>query len=386
VALGVLLALLLVLYVASSFGLVSSNDGSHFAVTRALAERGTFSVDRELAFALNDTSLHDGRRYSSKPPGTAILALPLYGLSKPLSAALRVEPDPREDAWYAVLSRLALKLQYPISYASLEAAYLDTRPAQDAVTLLAAFAGVLALWATYRAARQLGASACASGATLLALGTGTLLWRDSTAVFAHVLGAALLAVQLQWLLSGRALRSRGGGYAWGLLLGASVAVEYQAALALPPLLLGWLAGLRRAGAGREALSRLGFVAAGLVIPIAGLAWYQYECFGSALATSASATEHLQFWYTRSIETMFSGSLLTGAGTMLFSSDAHGLFRVSPVMVLALAGWLCWPRAERRLLGVALGIVVLHCAVMFKVVAPKAGAPSTTAISSASSPC
>ncbi len=371
-ALGLLLAAFLLLYVSSSFGLVSSNDGSHFAATRALAEQGTLQVDRELAFALNDTSIHDGRRYSSKPPGTALLALPFYGLSLLFPDSLAADADPREETWYAVLARLALRLGHPISLGALRAAYTETRAAQAAVTLLAAFAGVLALWATYRSARGLGASPWASGATLVALGMGTLIWRYSTALFAHVLGAALLAVQLEWLLSGQALRTRRGAFGWGLLLGGSVVVEYQAVLALPPLLLGWGFEARKAAPLRDTMGRLAFVALGLGIPAAGLAWYQHECFGSAFRSASAATEQVEFWYTRSLGTMFGGSFLDGARTMLFSSEAGGLFRVSPVLLLAVGGWLCWPRERRPMLAVAVGVVVLHCAVMFKVVAPDGG--------------
>ena len=76
--LTIALALLLVLYLSSSYGVVGSNDGSHFAACRALVERGTFQIADGVLFAIEDVAVHDGRRYSNKPPGTALLAVPLY--------------------------------------------------------------------------------------------------------------------------------------------------------------------------------------------------------------------------------------------------------------------------------------------------------------------
>jgi hypothetical protein len=58
--LGATLACIYAVYVHSSFGVVSTNDGAHFATARALVEHGSFRIDDGVAFALNDVASHEG--------------------------------------------------------------------------------------------------------------------------------------------------------------------------------------------------------------------------------------------------------------------------------------------------------------------------------------
>ena len=64
IPLVILGVLVFVVYIASSNGIVSSNDGSHMALVRAMAEDGTFSIDRHLDLAGRlDFAEHAGRAY-----------------------------------------------------------------------------------------------------------------------------------------------------------------------------------------------------------------------------------------------------------------------------------------------------------------------------------
>ena len=60
------------LWISLASGLVSSNDGSHVALARALALRGETTIDPEVGLTLwVDRARRDGHDYSDRPPGTA---------------------------------------------------------------------------------------------------------------------------------------------------------------------------------------------------------------------------------------------------------------------------------------------------------------------------
>ena len=82
---GVALMLFLLIssvYFATITGITSSNDGSHYALVRAIVERGSFEISSYLSLTENqDYAFNGDRRFSHNPPGTALLAAPLYALS-----------------------------------------------------------------------------------------------------------------------------------------------------------------------------------------------------------------------------------------------------------------------------------------------------------------
>src|SRR5512136_2093274 len=69
-------------YFATITGVTSSNDGGHYALVRAIVERGSFEISPYLSFTENqDYAFNGDRRFSHNPPGTALLSAPLYALS-----------------------------------------------------------------------------------------------------------------------------------------------------------------------------------------------------------------------------------------------------------------------------------------------------------------
>ena len=376
--LTVVLALLFFIYVASTFGVVSGNDGSNFAAARALVEYGSFEIHDGEVFAINDVAVHEGLRYSNKPPGTAVLATPFYFLSKIVAGMQPREVRPEESQWYLIQSRFAHHLGYNVPQYEFWEKYVGTRWEQDCTTLMAPLAGILGLWMIYRICLRLGASTSAAMLTMVAIGLGTLYWRYSTTIFSHVVSAALLLTVLEWLISGRAYASRVRSLVWGLLLGLNVAVEYQAVLSVPVLLIAWLATNRRSVPGtrdtsrHESVVRFAAVLAGGAVVAVGLAWYHTACFGSPWRTSVAASEF--FAYSETVSGQLGGGFWDGARVLLFSAEKqHGLLFVSPVAVLALLGWFCWPRKQRVALLTCGGIVLVHCVVIFNVVSPDGGA-------------
>src|SRR5688500_9965955 len=65
------------MWMSLASGLVSSNDGSHVALARALVLRGETTIDPDVGLTLwVDRAHREGHDYSDRPPGTAFAALP----------------------------------------------------------------------------------------------------------------------------------------------------------------------------------------------------------------------------------------------------------------------------------------------------------------------
>ena len=92
-----LFALVATIYFATFSGVTASNDGSHYALVRALVSQRSFEISPYLAFTENqDFATGPGGRYSDRPPGTAIWAAPFYAAARLLPPPL-VEPPSKHD-------------------------------------------------------------------------------------------------------------------------------------------------------------------------------------------------------------------------------------------------------------------------------------------------
>src|SRR5689334_12524311 len=81
-------------YFATMIGVTSSNDGSHYALVRAIIDRHNFEISPYLDFTEHqDYALRGDLRFSDRPPGTALVASPLYALSTFLPAPLKQPPS-----------------------------------------------------------------------------------------------------------------------------------------------------------------------------------------------------------------------------------------------------------------------------------------------------
>jgi peptidoglycan/xylan/chitin deacetylase (PgdA/CDA1 family) len=307
------------IYFVSAAGIVSTNDGSHYALTRAIVDTGSVSIDPYIRYtarndlgeippseAYLDLSYHNGHFYSDRGPGTAFLAAPFYLVGKTLQRAGLGGQD------------LAV----------------------SSVVALAALAGVALFLAAYGLGRELGARFSAALATALLLAFGTLAWEYSTALFSHVVSAALLTAAafavVRWSRS-----PRSGGAHWllagaGLALGYGVLVEYDTLVVLAPFVLYLL--LRRAG-WRDWLGAI----AGAIPPLAVLGLYDWLNFGSPLTTSYAYQFH--FVHARSFLSTFAMPILDGL--RFYVTGPNGLFAVSPFLALSLVGLILLARARWR---------------------------------------
>lgn len=341
----VLGVMVFVLYAASSNGIVSSNDGSHVALVKAIVEDGTFAIDRHIGFTRNlDYAEYDGRVYSDRPPGTALLTVPFYALLRWAGHRWFTDPD------HFILVGLSL---VPALFGAASVLLVGAT---------ARMGGARFIWALFAAA-------------LYAF--GTVQWRYGSALFSHGISAffmlSIAFIVLRAEIKNRTLTA-GGKALLGFLLGYALTVDYANVVGVfLASLFVWRRGL--AGRGDGVAKRWAILAAAAAVPVAFLLVYQWKCFGSPFSTSYS--HHAQFLFYRKGLDVFSSNPLRGWLNFFFveimnrNPDTWGadggvvytVLSTSPLLLVAFYGFFLFrrshPSAGAFLMGaVFLGITVI----------------------------
>ncbi len=299
-------------------GPFDANQRSHYQLLRAIAERGTAEIGPDLRDLGThpDVADYGGRKYSNKPPGLAVAALPGYRLLRLVLPA----PGSSQD-WLAFYGARVLS-----------------------VTLVV----LLALRIFLK-----NALAIVPAPRLLPLWIFALLFATPFAVygrsfFSHALAAALIYLSFTLL-------ARPGGIAAalgaGFLAGAAVACEYPVAVLAASLFIFAASGRSRA--------RLAAFVTGAGIPAAGLGWYQAHYFGGLLHVPSTYSQSFPELAQRGL----AGVSWPRADSLvgLFVDGAHGLLYFSPFLLLWPAVAVLALRKVRRdpsLLPPALGPLLL----------------------------
>lgn len=326
-------------------GIVSTNDGSHYALTKALAVDGTARIDPYVNLTAiqprrgtptpadyRDVSFYDGHFYSDRPPGTAFLAVPLYWTGLVADAI-----SGRTD------------VDFPLRY----------------VTMLPPLLGALATLALYGLARGLGAAPWAAALTAAGGALTTPLLKYATLLYSHIGAAACVTGALALLLA-----AERGRNALALLAGAGAALGWSGVVEYPNLPLIVPAGLyllwRARREGRGWAAPLAF-AAGWAVPVLLLAGYNWALFDRPWRTSYSY--QFYFAWSRSLVTTYVTPPWIGLRWLLLGlgrpQGGHGgLLIGTPALLLALWGLaILWRRGgESRarallLLGIALAVLL-----------------------------
>lgn len=300
------------------------NPNARLDLTRAVAERGTISID---AYRSNtgDWSEHDGHYFTSKAPGLSFLAVPIWLLTKPLATETS-EPE----------ARISLSVR-----AHLANIAVNALPAATLAVVLFLLLGELGF--ADRGIRV--------GSTLT-FSLGTLAFPYATAFYGHQLAASLgfLSFALTALATLRADSTRYLFLA-GMSAGLSVVVETSCVILVIGL-MGCLIGAR------VPMQRIaGFLLGGVPFAIA-LAYYQYSAFGSALASSYDFANPAVMYNTDG--GLFGWPAPVQFYQLLFS-PYRGLFFTSPILILAAVGWPAYYRAHRNLALTCLGVAVAFLA-------------------------
>jgi hypothetical protein len=293
---------------------------SHYVLIKSLA-RGTPVVERALGelgdFSTNDVAFFEGRTYSNKAPGFALVNLPVYLALD--AAGMRTSGDPATILWALGLWSVVLP------------------------------ALILVLLVGERAERLRPGFGTATAVTL---GLATLLLPYGTLFLSHALSALLVfaAFALLW-------REREGAprpwlvAAAGLLAGYAVTTEYPNAIALAALGLYALAGPGRV---RRALAYVAGAAVGLV-PLAVYNVWAFDSLTHVSYSGVSGRPAAEQW----------GAPSLGVALELLLS-ANGLLVLTPVVACGLAGaGLLYRRGVRAetllVLGLPLAYVALDSA-------------------------
>lgn len=273
-------------------GVVSSNDGSHYALVRAIGDGGSFVIDPYVEYTRDvDISEMNGHFFTDRPPGTAMLAVPFYLAARALSS------DPL--AW------------------------------EFGASLLSALMAAIACGAAYWIARELGASRAGARVLGITLAIATPLRTYASTLFHHATAAAFVGVCAALALDHAKRPRRGTRVLAALLAGYACSVDYTSCLATGVLLMGALWPLRRAG--RElAGATLEVVLAG-VVGLVPLLAYDQACFGSPLSLGYDHQVH--FGMMHSMSGIYGGSMPDGLFG-LFVHPRAGLLFWSPVLFLA----------------------------------------------------
>lgn len=358
IALGLFVGLVAV-YFLTLAGITSSNDGSHYALLRTIADNRAFTLNQFDDFAEgNDIAITpDGRLFSDRPPGTAVAALPFYWLGGLLTAATA---DGRQPAAGVGL---------PSRRVGLPSRHDSGNPRLPYVLLLPVLAGAGTAALLYGLLRYLDISRAAALTAVVFFALGTTHWKYSTVLYSHALSGFLvvLSVYLALLLAEREIDGWRWYALWGFALGAAVVVEYSNALLLPLVGLFWLwRGWPRAA--RRPLTTLLPALLGAVPPLAFLAWYNAVNFGRPW--TLSYTYAVNYPWAGAFGTTFSFPLLPGLRALLWWGQGggwcggppclnQGLFLLSPLWFVALPGLVVFLRRRQAAFLLTAGLFAVY---------------------------
>ena len=309
------------------------SQNSRLDLTLAIVDQGTLCID-DYYYNTGDYALFEEHHYTDKAPGPSFLAVPVYAVVRPVLQSMPVqgllERIAKRPAFVATLREDGTGLVKEKIYNAL-VLYVVT---VVVVSIPAATLGVL----IYCFLGHLGASEAWKVSIVLIYGLATSALPYSGAFFSHQLAAFLMfgAFFLGFQMRRRALSPR-WTLAAGLMLGYSLISEYPTILIAGAVFLyivltlpwrRWLVALLLAGV-PPGLLLMAYNWAIFHTPLP--VGYRY----SELYTELHSTGFLSLTYPRP-------DALWG---ITFGSF-RGLFYVSPVLLLAVAGLWAWWRTDR----------------------------------------
>ncbi len=287
-------------------GVICSNDGSHYALTRALADDGSAVIDDYLPYTREVDFARMGHHdYSDRPPGTALLAVPVY--------------------------------------AATSALHLRDVARQSLVVLVPALFGALAVVFTFLLARRFDASRTGAFLAAMLLALGTLHRSYASALFSHAISSALLLATILLAMPRTFVQHRRRAQLLaGLVGGYACGVDYSSVV---PVAVACLVATALEGPSLRvrAESLAVFAAGGLVGVLPALA-YHTLVFGGPFAIGYHYT--VSYPHTHALHTLYGGSFSAGLFALTLSPES-GLLVHSPALLLSLAAAPAFARASGR---------------------------------------
>ena len=324
------------IYFATTSGITSSNDGSHYALVRALVDRRSFEIAPYLDFTEHqDYALRGEYRFSDRPPATALLTAPLYAIGNFSPAPIVPVPSKHDSG--------NMRLLYAVMAAPIFAA--------GSLTMF---------YIVLRQQLQRSHSASLLAATSLAFGTTT--WKYGSVLYSHALAGLVLWIGVFLALQAQNdTPSKALSFAFGFTIGFAPLVEYTNVLVAAVLGIDWIMSLRKTNKGnwRPLLDHLGFAALGACMPIVFLLLYNTLNFGGPFEISTFHVDTTIWPQNAGLAADFATPLLQGLRGMLFFGDSNqGLFLLAPVAILSLFGLYPLWRHSRRAFLLVIGLFVI----------------------------
>jgi len=318
-----------------STGLVSSNDGSHVALARALALRGETTIDPDGQLTLwVDRARRDGHDYSDRPPGTAFLAMPAVAIGNALDPWLLRESLARREVFVVPATA-----RYAHTYAIRARGRPPLAALQGTALALAghtALIGAVGLVFVVLLLARLGVERSGQVFAVAALGLGSLWGPYSTMLFSHGTSATLVAATILLLHVDGERPRRWAAVLAGLAGGWAVASDYLLVLAVVPFVLACVP-----------WRRWPLVLAGAApIAVVTLA-YHAVAFGSIWSIGYDFQTNFDF--ARSRAATFDGNFLRGLWVLWGAGEGAGVLVQAPVLFAGVVGLAAARRGRRWLL-------------------------------------
>ena len=306
-------------YFATIVGVTSSNDGSHYALTRAIVDHRSFEISPYMDFTEHlDYSLRGDLRFSDRPPGTAFMAAPLYALSaiapQPLITPLSKHDGANPRLLYVV-----------------------------ATAVLSASGSVTIFYLTLR--RFFKTSPQAALVTALTLAFATITWKYGSVLFSHAQAGLILwlTVYLIFAAEDETDPHPSRYVIIGILLGFAPLVEYTSAVVSALFGIYLLLRLWRRPSHRLYIAPL---LIGGIISFSILLIYNTLNFGSPFEISTFNVDFELWPQNEGFAADFATPIPVGLRALLFTDgDNQGIFLLSPVILLSFFGF--WPLIRRH---------------------------------------
>ncbi len=170
---GIAVFLLVVFFYSMSIGIVSTNDGSHFALVNSLVKYGDSKLRDNYRFALHDSAIYKGECFADRNPGLAFTLYSFHAIFKPIE-----------------------KFLMPVKTDEFSEGKLDDTENRLLALLLfvPALLGALFPFLVYYALRQMNYDPLISGIVSVFFLFGTLMIRYSTLLYSHVPAVILVTI------------------------------------------------------------------------------------------------------------------------------------------------------------------------------------------------
>ncbi len=286
------------------------NTASRLLLTYSLGDRVTISLDG-LNIHTNDLAKFRGHYYSDKQPGYAFLALPVYGVAKPL---LGLSSHP---------------LSLPKAMTHWRADYWVTLATSGVLTALC---GALLV----HASGALGCGPRRAALVGLGYGLGTPASVYATLAYGHQAATTMLVAAFLLVVLGRH-RAPGQAFAAGLLASYAATIELSVAPVAAVVAALCLSRVVRRSWPTRALLLFGIGVAG---PLVFLLTYNTLAFGSPfeMGYAHHVVARFRALHGRGNPLGLTAPRWELAPWLLFS-EYRGLFIYAPILILAPVGWL-----------------------------------------------